>query len=82
MTTNGTKTRIYIVEPVITLRVGGTPEVNTSPRLVRAQNKAAALRHAARTSLTVALATQDDIINALHRQIPVEDVADDAAEQE
>ena len=76
------KTRIYTVEPVIVLRVGGTPDVNAGPRLVRAQNKAAALRHAARTSLTVALATQDDIVNALSRQIPIEDVADDAAEQE
>ena len=72
MTTNGTKTRIYIVR--------SANDVHTTTRLVRAQNKAAALRHAARTSLTVALATQDEIINALHRQIPVEDVADAGAE--
>lgn len=68
--TIGAKTRIYIVRSDI------------GARLVRAANRVAALRHAARTSLTVALATQDDIVNALSRQIPIEDVADDAAEQE
>lgn len=71
MSTNGTKTRIYIVRNLVDA---------SGARLVRTQNKAAALRYAARTSLTVALATQDEIINALHRQIPVEDVADAGAE--
>ena len=59
------KTRVYIVKS------------EYGNRLVRAQNKAAALRHAARTSLTVALATQDDIIDAISRQIAVEDAIDD-----
>lgn len=72
--TTGAKPRIYIVR--------NTNTVANTTRLVRAQNKAAALRHAARTSLTVALATQDDIVNALSRQIPIEDVGADEAEQE
>lgn len=58
------KTRVYIVKS------------EYGNRLVRAQNKAAALRHAARTSLTVALATQEDIIDCISRQIAVEDVAE------
>lgn len=68
-----TASRVYIVKS------------DLGARLVRAQNKAAALRHAARTSLAVKLATQDDIIACLGRQIAVEDAdedADEAAEQE
>ena len=71
--TTGAKTRIYIVRNLVDA---------SGARLVRAANKAAALRHAARTSLTVALATQDDIVNALSRQIPIEDVGADEVEQE
>lgn len=66
------RTRIYLVDT----------HDDRASRLIRAANKAAALRHAARTSLSVYLATQDDIVIALSRQIPIEDVAADDAEQE
>ena len=71
--TTGAKTRIYIVRNLVDA---------SGARLVRAANKAAALRYAARTSLVVGLATQDDIVNALSRQIPIEEVGADEAEQE
>jgi hypothetical protein len=69
---NNARTRIYLVDT----------NDDRESRLIRAQNKAAALRYAARTSLTVCLATQDDIINALSRQIPIEEVGADEVEQE
>lgn len=65
-----TKARIYIVR------------AESGNRLIRALNKAAALRHAARTTMTVALATQDDIVNAMSRQIPIDDATVDHATDE
>lgn len=64
------KPRVYIVR------------AETGIRLVRAFNKAAALRYAARTTMTVALATQDDIINAMSKQIPIDDATVDHAADE
>ena len=66
------KSRIYIVRAA---------NSDDAPRLIRAQNRAAALRHAAKTSMTVGLASQDDIINALNRRVPLED-ADTTEDQE
>lgn len=59
------KPRIYIIRS------------ESGNRLVRAFNKAAALRHAARLTMTVALASQDDIINAMSKQIPIDDATID-----
>lgn len=58
------RSRIYIVR---------SSDREQAPRLIRAANRAAALRHAARTSMTVGLATQDDIVWALGRQVQIED---------
>ncbi|MGD9882314.1 MAG: hypothetical protein AB7F22_30215 [Reyranella sp.] len=62
------KSRIYIVR--------GDQSQDTVPRLVRAANKSAALRFAARTSMTVGLASQDDIIYALDRRVAIEDATE------
>lgn len=54
--------RIYIVN-------GGT-----QPRLVRAGSRSQAISHVARATYTAAVATQDNIVDAVSQGIKVEDV--------
>jgi hypothetical protein len=55
-------TRIYVVTDVETNR----------HRLIRAGNKAQAIRHAAQTRFDIEVAGQDDLVSLLSHGIPVE----------
>lgn len=46
-------------------------------RLVRATNQAQALRHAAKSTFTVKVASQDDIVAAVTSGVKVEDASKD-----
>lgn len=58
-------TRIYKVE-------GPLPETT---RLVRAANRAQAIRHVTRSEYSAVLAGQDDLIELIQRGVAVEDAA-------
>lgn len=58
-------------------RVSG---VNCKHRLVRAVNRSQALRHVAADTLTVAVASQDDLVYCFDNGIKVEDVKAEAAD--
>lgn len=61
--------RIYLVASKLP-RVG---EPMTERRLIRAPNAAQALGHAARSSLAVTVASQDDLIELVKAGVSVED---------
>ena len=53
---------------------------SAAPRLVRAQNKAQAIRHAVRDSYRADLATQDDLVSLVRGGIAIEEAKADPAE--
>jgi len=57
-------TRIYVVRP---------KKAGDAPRLVSAASQGAALRHVAASTLTVAVATQHDLVELLDKGVKVED---------
>lgn len=68
-------TRIYSV----------TPKVDTGPvrpRLIRASNQAQALRHVAKDTLNVVVASQNDLVSGLTSGITVEDAAAESDAQQ
>lgn len=50
---------------------------NQSVRLVKAAHRSQALSHVARSVINVKVATQDELVAALSRQIPVESASAD-----
>ena len=58
--------RIYLVHPIAD---------GKSSRLVRATHPATALRHVANDAFKVAVASQDQLVEAIGRGVKVEDVA-------
>lgn len=51
--------------------------VGDTKRLVKAVSKNAAIRHVAQGLMTVRVASQDDIVEALSKGVPVETAGDD-----
>jgi hypothetical protein len=68
--TTKTQTRIYLVEATAT----------TASRLVRATHPAHALGHVARSAFTVAVATQDQLVDLLAEGVKVEDIKQEQRE--
>lgn len=60
-------TRIYSVRP----SSKETPE--SAVRLVRAGNQAQAMRHVAKDTLSVTVASQNDLVNGITKGVKVED---------
>ncbi len=67
-----TDTRVYVVS-----RTDGT-----EPRLIRANNKPAAMRAAVAATFVAKLATQDDLIDLMARGIKVETATDQPEEDQ
>ncbi len=72
--------RIYIVSNAAARDIAGN---DSPPRLVRANSRTSALKHVVRDTLTVELATQDDLVRLLGAGVKVEAAnAEDEGAQE
>lgn len=65
-----TPTRIYVVK-----------RADAKPRLVRSTSQAQALRHVALDEYTVDVASQDELVLAIHAGVDVETASADSAAQ-
>lgn len=61
--------RIYAVSPKTTTKEAA------APRLIRADTQAQALRHVAKDTLNVTVASQNDLIAGLTKGVKIEDAA-------
>jgi hypothetical protein len=67
--------RIYAVSPKVTTEA-------SAPRLIRAGNQSQALRHVAKDTLNVTVASQDDLVAGLTKGVKVEDAAAEVEPQQ
>lgn len=68
-----TATRIYIVERNLDeADVSEEQQEQPRPRLVRASHPSPALRHVAQDLFSVRVATQEDLVQALKRNVQIE----------